>query len=86
MKRVLVLLAIAVALVSTSQAAVLIEEAFATAAIEGEKLDRQAIKSSVARRLGLPATGLPPAERDCCCTTLQKITESHHKSMNSERG
>jgi hypothetical protein len=44
-------------------AAVLAEEAFTTAAIEGEKLDRQAIKSSVARRMGLPEAGLPPAER-----------------------
>lgn len=40
-----------------------VEEAFTTAAIEGEKLDRQAIRSSVARRLGLPTAGLPPEER-----------------------
>jgi Fic family protein len=47
-----------------SQAEILIEEAFTTAAIEGEKLDRDRIRSSVARRLGLPTAGLPPTDRN----------------------
>ncbi len=41
------------------QADILIEETLATSAIEGEKLDREGVKSSVARRLGLPTAGLP---------------------------
>lgn len=45
------------------QAEVLTQEAFTTAAIEGEMLDRDSVRSSVARRLGLPTAGLPPAER-----------------------
>ncbi|MFH1672845.1 MAG: Fic family protein [Pseudomonadota bacterium] len=45
------------------QAEVLTEEAFTTAAIEGYKLNRDAVRSSVARRLGLPTAGLPATER-----------------------
>ena len=45
------------------QAEVLTEEAVTTAAIEGEKLDRDSVRSSVARRLGLPTAGLPASER-----------------------
>ncbi|MEW6078386.1 MAG: Fic family protein [Thermodesulfobacteriota bacterium] len=45
------------------QADVLTEEAFTTAAIEGESLNRQAVRSSVARRLGLPTAGLPASDR-----------------------
>jgi Fic family protein len=40
------------------QASLVVEEAFTTSAIEGEKLDRNTIRSSVARRLGLPTAGL----------------------------
>lgn len=46
-----------------SEAEVLIEEAFTTTAIEGETLKRDSIRSSVARRLGLPTAGLPAVER-----------------------
>ncbi len=45
------------------QAELLTQEGVATAAIEGEHLNRQAVRSSVARRLGLPTAGLPTAER-----------------------
>ena len=45
------------------EAEVLAEEAQNTAAIEGEHLDRDSIRSSVARRLGLPTAGLPPVHR-----------------------
>jgi Fic family protein len=45
------------------EAAVLTDEAMTTAAIEGERLDRDTVRSSIARRLGLPTTGLPPTER-----------------------
>ena len=69
------------------QAEVLIEEAFTTAAIEGEKLDRNAIKSSVARRLGLPTAGLPPAERhvDGLVEMLVDATANHEKLLTSQR-
>ena len=40
----------------------LTEEALTTAAIEGEKLDHQSVRSSIARRLGLDADGAPPVE------------------------
>jgi len=42
----------------TAQADVLVEEALKTSAIEGEKLDPDAVRSSVGRRLGLPDAGL----------------------------
>lgn len=46
-----------------TQASLVVEEAFTTSAIEGEKLDRNTIRTSVARRLGLPTAGLPLEER-----------------------
>ena len=60
------------------QADVLTEEAFTTAAIEGERLDRNSVRSSVARRLGLPTAGLPPAERhvDGLVRMLERFAES----------
>ncbi len=42
---------------------ILTEEAFTTSAIEGEHLDRNSIRSSVAKRLGLPNAGLVKVER-----------------------
>jgi Fic family protein len=46
-----------------TQAEVLTEDAFTTAAIEGETINRDSIRSSIARRLGLPTAGLPTVER-----------------------
>lgn len=46
-----------------AQLDVLTKEGVATSAIEGEKLDPGALRSSIARRLGLPTAGLPPATR-----------------------
>jgi len=43
-----------------SQLDSLIEEAVQTSAIEGESCDRPRLRSSLARRLGLPSGGLPP--------------------------
>ncbi|HLA26366.1 MAG TPA: DUF4172 domain-containing protein [Syntrophales bacterium] len=42
-----------------AQMEILTEETLKTAAIEGESLDVKAIRSSVARKLGLPSAGLP---------------------------
>ena len=44
-----------------ARADILTEEAIKTSAIEGERLNRQTVRSSVARHLGLPAAGLDPA-------------------------
>jgi Fic family protein len=46
------------------QADLLTEEAVKTAAIEGEKLDVDAVRSSVARRLGLSVAGLPREKKN----------------------
>src|SRR3990172_1127212 len=50
-------------LIREAQAEVLVEEAVKTSAIEGERLDWNSVRSSVARRLGLPSAGLPPSNR-----------------------
>jgi Fic family protein len=42
---------------SQAQVEILAEETMKTAAIEGESLDMKAVRSSVARRLGLPSGG-----------------------------
>lgn len=46
-----------------ARAQVLVEECLNTSAIEGERFDLDAIRSSVARHLGLPAAGLPVPPR-----------------------
>jgi len=44
-------------------AAILVEDGLTTSAIEGERLDLDAVRSSVARHLGLPTAGLPVPPR-----------------------
>ena len=46
-----------------AQLEVLTSEGVATSAIEGERFDPDALRSSLARRLGLPTAGLPPPPR-----------------------
>ena len=46
-----------------AQLEVLAAEGVATSAIEGENFDPATLRSSLARRLGLPTTGLPPPPR-----------------------
>lgn len=69
------------------QAEVLTEEALTTSAIEGEKLDRDLVRSSVARRLGLPTAGLPHAKRhvDGLVEMLLDATVNHRKPLDAER-
>ena len=43
--------------------AILVEDGVTTSAIEGEKLDLDTVRSSVARHLGLPTAGLPTVPR-----------------------
>lgn len=51
--------ALGMAQATEAQADLLTEEAVTTAAIEGETLARDSVRSSVARQLGLPTAGLP---------------------------
>lgn len=69
------------------QAEFLTQEGVATAAIEGEHLNRQAVRSSVARRLGLPTAGLPPAERhvDGLVQMLIDATMGYKKPLTANR-
>lgn len=46
-----------------AHADILTEEAVQTSAIEGERLSKESVRSSVAKHLGLPAAGLPSANR-----------------------
>jgi len=71
----------------TLQAEVLTEEAFTTAAIEGEKLDRDSVRSAVARRLGLPTAGLPASERhvDGLVEMLLDATRNYETALTAER-
>lgn len=68
-------------------AAVLVEDALTTSAIEGEKLNLEAVRSSVARRLGLPSAGLPvpPRAVDGLIDVLLDATRSHEQPLTSQR-
>ena len=69
-----------------SQAEILAEETVKTAAIEGDQLDVRAVRSSVARRLGLPSVGMA-ADRsvDGLITILLDATRNHAASLTPER-
>ncbi len=69
------------------QAEVLEEEAYTTAAIEGEKLDRDSIRSSIARRLGLPSAGLPSSTRpvDGLVEMLVEATSRFDEPLSADR-
>ena len=70
-----------------AQAEILIEETIKTAAIEGQTLDRDSVRSSVARRLGLPAAGLQTAGRhvDGLVDVLLDATLHYDKPLTAER-
>jgi Fic family protein len=70
-----------------AMAQVLVEEAVKTSAIEGETLDPNPLRSSVARRLGLPTAGLPPAARhvDGLVQSLLDATQGHDRPLTAER-
>jgi Fic family protein len=70
-----------------SQAEVLAEEALMTAAIEGEKLNPDSVRSSVVRRLGLPEAGLSPVERhvDGLVQMLLDATGNYMKPLDDNR-
>ena len=62
-----------------------VQEAMATAAIEGEKLDLEAVRSSVAYRLGL--ADLPTADRhvDGLVQVMADATEQYQAPLTQER-
>lgn len=62
-------------------------ESASTAAIEGERLDPLALRSSIARHLGLPTTGLPRSTRaiDGLVEVLTDATERHAAPVDVER-
>src|SRR3990172_4706830 len=60
------------------QAAFFTEEILKTSAIEGESLDVRSVRSSVARKLGLPSAGLPVDRRiDNLMAVLLDATRNH---------
>lgn len=69
------------------QADVLTEEAVTTSEIEGERLPRDRVRSSVARRLGLPSAGLPEAERqiDGLVEMLLDAIRNFEQPLTSDR-
>ncbi len=70
-----------------AQADILTEEALTTSAIEGERLNRDSVRASVARHLGLPAAGLAPASRlvDGVVEVLLDATERYETPLTAAR-
>lgn len=70
-----------------AQANILIEDAFTTSAIEGEKLNRASIRSSVARKMGLPTAGLPAQQRNIegLVEMLLDATTNHATELTAAR-
>jgi Fic family protein len=68
-------------------AAILVEDGVTTSAIEGERLDLNAVRSSVARHLGLPTAGLPAPQRavDGLIDVLLDATKHHDCALTRER-
>lgn len=68
-------------------AKVLEADGMATAEIEGEKLDVYALRSSVARHLGLDSTGMPtpPEAVEGLVSVLSDATERHDVPLNLDR-
>jgi Fic family protein len=74
------------ALETEATADVLVEEAVQTSAIEGERLDERAVRSSVARRLGLPSAGLPVSrDADGLVSVLLDATLNYDAELTAER-
>ncbi len=70
-----------------AQADILTEEAIKTAAIEGERLNPQMVRSSVARHLGLREAGLIPASRsvDGLVEVILDATQKHDKPLSAAK-
>jgi len=71
---------------SQAQVEILAEETLKTAAIEGESLDMKAVRSSVARRLGLPSGGLRVDRYvDGLVSVILDATRNYDKPLAEER-
>ncbi|MEW6618590.1 MAG: Fic family protein [bacterium] len=70
-----------------AQADILTEETIKTAAIEGEQLNPQMVRSSVARHLGLRMAGLIPSTRpiDGLVEVILDATQGYDKSLSADR-
>ena len=70
-----------------ARADMLTEEAVKTAAIEGELLDPQRVRSSVVRRLGLKEAGLPQADRsvDGLVEVVLDATQNYGRPLSAGR-
>ena len=69
-----------------AQAEILVEEALKTSAIEGEQLDVQSVRSSVARKLGLPSAGLSFDRRvDDLVSVLLDATQNYDQPLSPDR-
>lgn len=68
-------------------AAFAIEEALKTSSIEGELLDKNPVRSSVAKRLGLPTQGLPASQRhvEGLVEMLFDANKNYTSELTSER-
>ena len=65
---------------------ILLEEALTTSAIEGEKLNRDSVRSSIARKLGLPAAGLPhDRSADGLIDVLLDATQKYTSALTNDR-
>jgi len=71
---------------SHAQVEILTEETLKTALIEGESLNMQAVRSSVARKLGLPSAGLPVNRYvDGLVSVLLDATKNHDEPLTQKR-
>src|SRR3989338_6323531 len=70
-----------------AQANILTEEALTASAIEGERLNRDSVRSSVARHLGLPSVGFTPATRsvDGLAEALLDATQHYETPLTPAR-
>lgn len=70
-----------------AHADILTEEAIKTSAIEGERLNRESVRSSVARHLGLSTAGLPPSNRsvDGLVEVLLEAIQNYDQSLTAAR-
>jgi len=70
-----------------AMATILAEDGLTTSAIEGEQLDPNSVRSSVARKLGLQTAGLPrpPRAVDGLIDVLLDATRNHAQPLTIER-
>ncbi len=70
-----------------SREEILTEETIKTAAIEGMRLDKETVRSSVARKLGLPDAGLKQPDRNAegLIDMLLDATDNYAKPLTCER-